>query len=272
MIFDPDKWLDGDVSKKLKLNFLASHGLVIYWFLTDFSLWGLLLGIAAYVFIGKVGADIGFHRYFTHRSFEVKPWIRKYLMLNGTLIGHGSILLWVATHRIHHARADTEDDPHSPLHYGMLDTWLRIWTKENVPNMMAMKDILRDKELVFTHRNYFKIFYSWILFLIVVSIIFGNIYPILFLFAFPNAGFFQEAGMINSIGHRWGTRPYETKDQSKDNLLVNFLTFGNGLHNTHHAKPQIYTCDIRGKWYEVDPMKYIIRLIANDGSRVESKV
>lgn len=271
MHIDPDKWFDGNVSKKLKLTFVLSHAVILYWAMTDFSLLGLLIGTLAYVFIGKVGADIGFHRYFTHKSFEVNPLIRKYLLLNATLIGHGSVLLWVVTHRIHHAKSDSEEDPHSPKHHGLANTWLRTWTAENVPNMMLMKDMLKDKWIVFLHRNYFKIFFGW-LSLLILCWIFGSIYPLLFLFAFPNAGFFQEAGMINSICHTYGYRTYETKDNSRNNVIVNFLTFGNGLHNTHHSKPNIYTTDIHGKWYEVDPMKYIIRLIANDGSRVENKV
>lgn len=269
MILNPDSWLNGNVAAKLKINFLASHILIIFWLITDFTWLGLLLGIVSYIFIGKVGADIGFHRYFTHRSFEVNPLVRKYLLWNATLIGHGSVLLWVATHRIHHAKADTTDDPHSPLHHGLVTTWLRSWTTTNRPNMMLMKDIIKDQELVFLHRNYFKVFYSFILCLIVLSILFGTIYPLLFLFAFPNAGFFNEAGMINSLGHLYGYTTYKTKDNAKNNLLVNILTFGNGLHNTHHAKPNLYTCDIHGKWYETDPMKYIVKLISNDRSRVE---
>ena len=272
MKLDPDKWLGGNVAAKLKINFAASHLIILYWALTDFTWLGLLIGILSYIFIGKVGADIGFHRYFTHRSFEVTPIIRKYLLLNATIIGHGSVLLWVATHRIHHAKADTVDDPHSPIHHGLVTTWLRSWTTTNKPNMMLMKDIIRDNEIVFLHRHYFKVFYTYILLLVILSTITSSLYPLLFLFAFPNAGFFNEAGMINSIGHLYGYTPYETKDNSKNNLLVNTLTFGNGLHNTHHARPNLYTCDVRGKWYEIDPMKYIVRAISNDRSRMDRTV
>lgn len=271
MHIDPDQWLGGNVAAKLKINFIVSHLIIFYWAVTDFSWWGLLLGVLAYIFIGKMGADIGFHRYFTHRSFEVHAWIRKYLLWNATIIGHGSVLLWVATHRIHHAKADTEQDPHSPIHHGLITTWLRSWTTTNRPNMMLMKDIVRDQEIVFLHRNYFKVFYAWITLLIILSFLLGNIYPLLFFFAWPNAGFFNEAGMINSIGHLYGYTTYDSKDNAKNNLWVNFLTFGNGLHNTHHAKPGIYTCDIHGKWYEIDPMKYIVRLISYDRRRVESQ-
>jgi fatty-acid desaturase len=273
MTLDPDKWFDGDVSKKLKINFLLSHLLILYWVVTDFSFSFLLLGIISYIFIGKMGADIGFHRYFTHRSFNVNKWVRKYLLLNSTLVGHGSILLWIATHRIHHATSDTEKDPHSPLVHGLFTTTFRSWLTVNKPNMMVVKDIVdKDKEMVFLHKHYFKVFYSWIIFLMVLCVVFNSIYPLLFFFAFPNAGNFIEAGMINGVCHLYGYRSYNTRDNSKNNIIVNFLTFGNGMHNTHHAKPYNYTTDIHNRWYEFDPMKFIIRLIANDRPRVENKV
>jgi stearoyl-CoA desaturase (delta-9 desaturase) len=272
MTINPDKWFSSDVSKKLKVNFLFSHLIIFYWAVTDFSLFLLLLGIISYVLIGKVGSDIGFHRYFTHRSFNVNKWVRKYLLINSTIIGHGSILLWVVTHRIHHTVSDTVNDPHSPIVYGLITTWLRSWTATNKPNMMLVKDITRDKEIVFLHRHYFKVFYLWILFLIGLCFVFNNIYPLLFFFAFPNAGFFHEAGMVNGICHLYGYRSYDTQDNSKNNAIVNFLTFGNGMHNTHHAKPYYYTTDIHNRWYEFDPMKYLIKLISNDRPRVENKM
>lgn len=263
MLIDPDKWFAGDVSKKLKLGFLFAHIVIFYWAWTSFSLLGLAVGVLAYVFIGKMGADIGFHRYFTHRTFDVHPLMRKYMLINSTLIGHGSILLWVVTHRIHHAKSDTEDDPHSPGHFGFSNVWLRIWTRENVPNMALVKDLLRDKWIVFLHRHYFKVLWTWLALLIAIWAM-GNIYPLLFLFAFPCAGFFHEAGMVNAICHTHGYRPYDTADASRNNLWVNVLTFGNGLHNTHHANATVYTTDIRGKWYEIDPMKYIIKVIGHN--------
>lgn len=270
MLIDPDKWFSGDVSKKLKFNFLLSHSIILYWIFTDFTLLGLFFGLLAYIFIGKVGADIGFHRYFTHKSFEVNSVIRRYIMLASTLLGHGSILIWVATHREHHATVDTENDPHSPVFRGVFAVWMRSWTVVNVPNLMRVKDILRDSELVFLHRHYFKVFYSWILILLLIWSL-GSIYPLLFLFAFPNALFFHEAGIVNSICHKYGYKSYKSNnnDNSRNNLFVHLLTLGNGLHNTHHENPRLYTADIHGKWYELDLMKYIIRILSYDRSRVE---
>lgn len=270
MHIDPDKWLNGDVGKKLKFNFLLSHLIITYWMFTDFTMMGLFCGFLAYIFIGKIGADIGFHRYFTHKSFEVNSVVRRYIMFASTILGHGSILIWVATHREHHATVDTKDDPHSPLFHGIFAVWTRSWTGANVPNLIRIKDILRDQELVFLHRNYFKVFYIW-LSLLLLAWALGSIYPILFLFAFPNAVFFHEAGMVNSICHKYGYKSYHTikDDNSRNNLIVHFLTLGNGLHNTHHENPRLYTADIHGKWYELDLMKYLIRALSYDRTRVE---
>jgi stearoyl-CoA desaturase (delta-9 desaturase) len=272
MILDPDNWLKNDVSKKIKLNFILSHLLILYWIFTDFSILMLCVGILFYILIGKVAADIGFHRYFTHKSFTANKWVRKYLLINSTLIGHGSIMLWVVTHRIHHVNVDTDKDPHSPVYYGLLKTWIRSWTPQNKPNMILVKDLYKDKDVVFLHKHYWKVFYIWIGLLTLLSLIFNSVYPLLLLFAFPNSLVFHEAGAVNAICHLHGYQSYKTKDNSKNNIFVNFFTFGNGMHNTHHANPRIYTTDVHNKWYEFDPMKYIIRLLSYDGTRVEHKV
>ncbi|MDP8930938.1 MAG: acyl-CoA desaturase, partial [Actinomycetota bacterium] len=72
---------------------------------------GLFLGF--YVFT-VLGVTVGYHRLFTHRSFEVSLPIRALLAVAGSMAVEGSIIDWVATHRRHHAYADVYGDPHSP--------------------------------------------------------------------------------------------------------------------------------------------------------------
>ena len=68
--------------------------------------------------IAAGGITIGYHRYFTHRSFRAKPWVAATLGVAGSLALQGSIASWVASHRKHHANSDEKDDPHSPWKYG----------------------------------------------------------------------------------------------------------------------------------------------------------
>ena len=65
---------------------------------------------------------------------------------------------------------------------------------------------------------------------------------------------------INSVAHRFGKRRYETRDQSRNNLLLSLLTFGEGWHNNHHR----YQASVRQgfRWWEVDLSYYIVRFMA----------
>ena len=64
------------------------------------------------------GITIGYHRLFTHRAFEAKPWVRYTFAVLGSMAVQGSVIDWVADHRKHHAFTDKEGDPHSPHGHG----------------------------------------------------------------------------------------------------------------------------------------------------------
>ena len=69
--------------------------------------------LSFYVFAG-LGVTIGYHRYFTHQSFETNRFVRGLLAVAGSMAVQGPVITWVADHRRHHAFADKEGDPHSP--------------------------------------------------------------------------------------------------------------------------------------------------------------
>ena len=92
------------------LGFIAA-----IWLLWGGAVTGLDLAILAvmYAAVG-FGVTIGFHRLFTHRSFEAKPWLRGTLAILGSMSVQGAVIHWVADHRKHHTFTDEEGDPHSP--------------------------------------------------------------------------------------------------------------------------------------------------------------
>ena len=69
----------------------------------------------------------------------------------------------------------------------------------------------------------------------------------------------QATFMVNSVNHLWGTRPYPTGDQSRNNLLTGILAFGEGWHNNHHAFPWSARHGLR--WWQIDISYYLIRLM-----------
>ena len=93
--------------------------IVALWLLWGGAVTGLDLAILAvmYALVG-FGVTIGFHRLFTHRSFEAKPWLRGTLAILGSMSVQGAVIHWVADHRKHHTFTDEEGDPHSPHTHG----------------------------------------------------------------------------------------------------------------------------------------------------------
>ncbi len=68
--------------------------------------------------ITGLGVEGGLHRYFTHRSFEASEPVKVFLAVAGSMAAQGPVVFWVANHRLHHAFADTDRDPHSPQPQG----------------------------------------------------------------------------------------------------------------------------------------------------------
>ena len=64
--------------------------------------------------------------------------------------------------------------------------------------------------------------------------------------------------LINSACHFWGAQPYTNKNTARDNIVLAFLTFGEGYHNFHHLFATDYRNGIR--WYHWDPTKWLIKM------------
>jgi stearoyl-CoA desaturase (delta-9 desaturase) len=73
----------------------------------------VLLFLAMYLITG-LGVEGGLHRYFTHRAFVASEPVKVFLAVAGSMAAQGPVIFWVANHRLHHAFADTDRDPHSP--------------------------------------------------------------------------------------------------------------------------------------------------------------
>ena len=67
-----------------------------------------------------LGVTVGFHRLFTHRSFQTFPALRYTIAILGEMAVESDVLTWVADHRKHHQFSDRPGDPHSP-HEGFGD-------------------------------------------------------------------------------------------------------------------------------------------------------
>ena len=96
------------------LGLVAGVALVWGWGFSWVEL-GLLVSMTL---LTGVGITVGYHRLFTHRSFETNPVVRFVFAVLGSMAVQGPLLKWVATHRQHHQHSDAPDDPHTPHHSG----------------------------------------------------------------------------------------------------------------------------------------------------------
>jgi len=234
------------------------------WYAVNTSQYYLFaVAFLAWFILGPITSVITMHRLLTHRSFRTYPWLERTLCYISVISTIGPTLSWVALHRQHHAKADTEHDPHSSYKD---DTFsikeaIKVWFGYdwNVPNIPVkfVKDLIRNKTHKFIFNNYFKIIFAFSAIVILID-------PVLWLFVYvvPVSMTVHLIGLVNVLGHLHGYRTYETSDHSTNSWLANLVSLGDGWHNNHHAKP--YKWYAGEKWWEWDLMGLIIKAIKTE--------
>lgn len=237
------KWT---TATKLKVLVALTHLIFFFglFFVSSFTWYYLLLTFLSVVLIGKIGGEVGFHRYFSHRAFKTSYLKSRILLILGSLNLVGSSLSWCGTHRVHHRYTDTEKDPHSPYFQSPLKIWLILWKPFQIGNK-EVADMIRDPWQVFIHKWYFELA---LLVIVVLGLINFNI--LLFGLLLPSIlQFHTGALLIDIVCHKWGYRNFETAEHSRNNVWVNLFTGGSGLHNNHHARPaDWYYVQKKGEW------------------------
>jgi sn-1 stearoyl-lipid 9-desaturase len=210
---------------------------------------------------GSLGVGMGFHRLLTHRGFKTPKAVEYFLTLCGTLALEGGAINWVVTHRIHHAHTEVPGkDPHTPrdgrwwAHMG----WILRGTAQQHEDDVLMRyapDLMKDRVHFWLNRLYY-------IPLVVLGIILFAVggWPMVMwgIFIRVTVGL-HATWLVNSATHLWGSRRFESNDDSTNNLWVALVTFGEGWHNNHHAHPRAARHGLA--WYEIDINWYGIRTL-----------
>tara|TARA_B100000530_G_scaffold263549_1_gene176445 strand:- start:423 stop:1034 length:612 start_codon:yes stop_codon:yes gene_type:complete len=179
------------------------------------------------------------------------------------VIGASSVqrgpLWWAAHHRKHHRHSDTEHDVHSPHHHGFW--WSHVgWitSPANFPtDYSQVPDLAKYPELRFIDR--FDTLVPLLLALALYWI--GGLPYLIWGFFISSVVLFHFTCSINSLAHIWGGQRYDTSDQSRNNLFLALLTFGEGWHNNHHKYPGSSRQGFF--WWEIDLTYYGLKLLAS---------
>ncbi|MEJ7616927.1 MAG: ATP-binding protein [Pyrinomonadaceae bacterium] len=209
---------------------------------------------------GGAGIGMGYHRLLTHRGYKVPKAVEYILTVCGTLALEGGPINWVATHRIHHAHTDVEGDPHTPrdggwwAHIG----WILLGTGQQYPQSVLERyapDLCKDRFHVFINTYYYVPVVA-----LGLALFAAGGWPLVMwgMFLRTTLGL-HGTWLVNSATHMWGSRRFETKDDSRNNWWVALLSFGEGWYNNHHAHPTAARHGL--KWYEIDFNWYGIRTL-----------
>ncbi len=227
------------------------------------------------------------HRYASHGAFTMnKFWERFFYVF--AYFTQGSSYMSANTygimHRMHHAYADTDKDPHSPIRFK--NFWSMMWNTKSVFSDIYDKKVEVEERFTknlpdwhsmdnwgqsYTNRIMFSLLYIafyilfapywWLFLLIPIHILMGPVH----------------GTIINWFAHKFGKVSFEVSNTSKNFLPVDFLMLGEDYHNNHHKFPS--SANFGYKWYEIDPLYYImiclefigIIKIRNKGKYIDSE-
>ena len=214
--------------------------------------WKLAGLCAALYFVRMAGTTIGYHRYFSHRSFKTSRAFQFVLAFWAETSAQKGVLWWAAHHRVHHRFSDLECDVHSPKQGFFWSHVGWILSKSSAPTG-EIKDFAKYPELVWL--NEYHLLPPVLLAVALFAI--GGAPALVWGFFVSTVLLWHGTFLVNSVNHVWGTRRYATTDTSRNNGLLALLTMGEGWHNNHHH--YMSSANQGFFWWEVDLSYYLIR-------------
>ena len=210
------------------------------------------------------------HRAQAHRSIEFHPVLahamRFWLWLTTGMITKQ----WVAIHRKHHRYTDVEGDPHSPAVYGIKEIMFKgvayYYRAGKDAKMIMQYGKGTPDDWIERHLYTPYSFLGPTLMLIINLVIFQwwglAVWAVQMLWI-P----FWAAGVVNGLGHWFGYRNYETRDNSRNIFPFGIIIGGEELHNNHHRHPssakmstEVFEFDIGWMWLNMFRMLRLARL------------
>lgn len=229
----------------------------------------ILIFFVAHWYLSLFAQTFFLHRYAAHKMFTMSPFMEKFFYVL-TFIFQGSSFLspyaYGVMHRLHHAHADTEEDPHSPSFSSSL--FDMMWKTKNyynlilrrqdsiepkfkkgVPHWAAMERIADNWKVRLGWGALYILFYVqfatewWMYLLLPIHFLMGPVHGVI----------------INWYAHKYGYRNFEVNDTARNLLPVDVLMMGESYHNNHHKFGGRANFGI--KWHEFDPTYPVIKLL-----------
>ena len=225
-------------------------------FLVPFR-WSLVGWMAGAYVVRMFAITAGYHRYFSHRSYKLGRVPQFILAFLAETTSQKGVLWWAAHHRDHPRHSDQSQDIHSPVQRGFW--WAHVgWVLSNDYDNYdpaLIHDFAKFPELRWLDR------YFWVPPAVLGAAMFliGGLPVFVWGFVVSTVLLFQGTFAINSLAHVWGSRRFDTPDDSRNNFFLAIITLGEGWHNNHHQF--MYACHQGLLWWEIDVTYYVLRLL-----------
>ncbi len=230
----------------------------------------ILIFFAAHWYLSLFFQTFFLHRYAAHRAFTMSKSTEKVFYVL-TWFFQGSNYLspygYGIMHRMHHAYADTPEDPHSPKYDESI--WKMMWKTKTIYSDITQKHMIVDERFTKDIPDWHSFDFfarSW-----VSRLMWGAVYVLIYatfattwwLWLLLPVHFLMSpihGAIINWFAHKYGYRNYEVGDTSRNFLPFDFLMMGESYHNNHHKFGN--RANFGGvRWHEIDPTYQVIKLL-----------
>ena len=227
------------------------------------SWWQLAWVVLALTHVTIIGVTVYLHRCQAHRALDLHPCVSHFFRFWLWLTTGMLTPQWVAVHRKHHAKSETQEDPHSPRIRGLATVLLRgaELYREEVRNEETLRRYGLGTPDDWLERHVYARYPNLGVGLLAVIDV-G-------LFGLPGVAAwaiqmmwipFWAGGVVNGCGHFSGYRNFATLDASTNLFPLGILIGGEELHNNHHA--YVTSARLSNRWFEFDIGWLYIRLLA----------
>lgn len=228
--------------------------------------------VAGLLYAVRMFAITGFyHRYFSHKTFRTSRALQFAFAVIGAASVQRGPLWWAAHHRHHHRNADSSLDLHSPTVHGFWQShvgWF-LTHRAFATDMARVPDLARYPELRWLDRFDVVVPLAMAAGLYALGEWLQSAWPelrtsgaqlLVWGFFVSTVVLFHATVTINSLAHRFGSRRFQTTDNSRNSFWLALLTFGEGWHNNHH----FYSSSTRQgfRWWEIDLTWYGLMLLS----------
>ena len=214
----------------------------------NLPIWAMIVIVLTFTHITSIGVTVYLHRTQAHRALDMHPALSHFFRFWMWLTTGQVTKEWVAVHRKHHAKCETEEDPHSPQRLGLHRV---LWGGALLYRKEAAKQDTLDTYGHATPNDWIeRHLYTphnglGILLMLAIDLLLFGVYGLVAWGVQMVWVPFWAAGVINGVGHYYGYRNFECQDHATNIVPVGLIMGGEELHNNHHAFPSSARFSIR---------------------------